>query len=220
MVLGPVRGCPAATPLAPGAESRGGRVVLGLAGPVVFALRELVANGLPGLTWGLIAAATVRSWRDERRSGRARGQVWTEEAAVVDAVVVALLLAAGVGLLRPFDIVRWAPFWIASVALLSWWLTGRFGPWHNYATRAASASDRARPARSAQEKADRRARFHPLPYSRPHDSRGTRLTRPHGIVDSVLFIPSGSPFRFRDGRAAVGGVPHPVVQPDQRSPRP
>ena len=113
----------------------------GWRGPVVFALRELVANGLPGLTWGLIAAATVRSWRDERRSGRARGQVWTEEAAVVDAVVVALLLAAGVGLLRPFDIVRWAPFWIASVALLSWWLTGRFGPWHNYATRAASASD-------------------------------------------------------------------------------
>jgi hypothetical protein len=118
-----------------------GDVSWGWGRPVVFALRELVANGLHGLTWGLIAAATVRTWRDDRRCARARNRLWTERAAVADAVAVALLAAAGVGLLRPIDIARWTPFWIVTIALLSWWLTGRIGPWSDRATLDASTAE-------------------------------------------------------------------------------
>jgi hypothetical protein len=91
-----------------------------------------------GLTWGLIAAATLQAWRDDGCSGRARGWVWTERAVVVDAVVAALLAAAGVILLRPIDIVRWGPFWIMTIALLSWWITGRFGPGRDHTAAGAS----------------------------------------------------------------------------------
>jgi hypothetical protein len=86
----------------------------------------------------LIAAATLRAWGDDGRSARAQGWVWTERAAVVDAVVAALLAAAGFIMLRPIDIVRWAPFWIVTIAVLSWWITERFGPWRGHAASGAS----------------------------------------------------------------------------------
>jgi hypothetical protein len=98
--------------------------------PVVFAVRDMVANGPTALTWGLAAAATVRAWRADLR-GRARARVWTELAAFADAVVVALLLTV-VRLQGPGDPIWWVS-WVVSVGLISWWITGRLGvgrnPW-------------------------------------------------------------------------------------------
>jgi hypothetical protein len=95
--------------------------------PVVLALRDLVANAPIGLTCGLPAAATVRGWRDDRRRGRARGWIWTEWAAIVDAVLVALATGAWAAVLGPPDLFQRSPFWILSVGLLSWWISGLFG---------------------------------------------------------------------------------------------
>jgi len=92
--------------------------------PVVFAVRDMVANGPTALTWGLAAAATVRAWRADVR-GRVRARVWTELAAFADAVVVALLFTV----LRPQapgDLIWWVS-WVVSVGLISWWITGRLG---------------------------------------------------------------------------------------------
>jgi hypothetical protein len=95
----------------------------GWRGPVVFALRELVANVLVGLSWGVPAAASARAWWGGRR-GRAQGWVWTDRAAFVNAVAVALLMAIWGGMLSPIDVVRRAPFWIVSVGMISWWIAG------------------------------------------------------------------------------------------------
>jgi hypothetical protein len=95
----------------------------------VFALRELVANGLVGLTWGLPAAATVRARRYDSRRNRSRGWIWTEWAAVVGAVVAALLTVADDFMMGRSDVVWLAPFWIASVGFASWWITGALGVW-------------------------------------------------------------------------------------------
>jgi hypothetical protein len=90
--------------------------------PVVFAVREIVANGPTALTWGLVAAATVRGWRT-------RAWVWTEAAAFADAVVVALLLTVAC-LQRPDNLIWWVS-WVVGVGLLSWWITGSLGVGRN-----------------------------------------------------------------------------------------
>jgi hypothetical protein len=92
--------------------------------PVVFSLREVVANGPTGLTWGLPAAALVRTWLDDRRRGRSRAWVWTEPASCADAVVAFLLLTT-VGPV-PIDLFSWVSL-VVSVGLASWWLTGHLG---------------------------------------------------------------------------------------------
>jgi hypothetical protein len=97
----------------------------GWRGPVVLALREIVANGPVGLTWCLPAAAAVRGWRNDRRRGRARTWVWTERAAFAAAVVAAFLLLAAVGTQGPVDIVQRVT-WVLGVGLSSWWIIGRF----------------------------------------------------------------------------------------------
>jgi hypothetical protein len=91
--------------------------------PAVLALRELVANFLMGLTWGLLFAMTVRDWRDSRR-GLGRAWVWTERPAFVDAVVVALVMLAAGGLFGNLAFDLRAP-WMVIVGLASWWITGR-----------------------------------------------------------------------------------------------
>lgn len=96
----------------------------GWRGPVVFALREVVADGPMGLTWGLPAAVALRRWRDDRRRGRARVWVWTEWAALADAAVAFLLLTV-VGTVR-LDLFEWVSL-VVSVGLASWWLTGDLG---------------------------------------------------------------------------------------------
>jgi hypothetical protein len=98
--------------------------------PAILALRELVANGLMGLTWGLPAAAAVRAWRDDRRRGLARAWIWTELAAFVDGIAVALLMLTLGSLLGPTDLVMRVP-WIVGVGLVSWWITGRVGFWRD-----------------------------------------------------------------------------------------
>ena len=97
----------------------------GWRGPVVLALRELVANSLMGLTWCLLFAITLRAWLDDHRYGTARSWIWTERAAFVNAVVVALLMLPMGGLLGPIDYVRRLP-WMVIVGLVSWWFTGCF----------------------------------------------------------------------------------------------
>ncbi len=104
---------------------RGDPASWGWRGQVVLALREVVANGPVGLTWGLPAAATVRAWRNDRRRGHARTWVWTERAAVAAAAVAAFLLLAGVGMQGPVDIVP-PVSWVVVAGLSSWWITSRF----------------------------------------------------------------------------------------------
>jgi hypothetical protein len=99
--------------------------------PVVFAVREMVANGPTALTWGLVAAATVRGWR-------ARAWVWTEAVAFADAVVVALLLTM-VRLQRPDNLIWWVS-WPVSVGLISWWITGSLGVGRNSSPAARSSA--------------------------------------------------------------------------------
>ena len=93
--------------------------------PVVFALRDVVANGPTALTWGIPAAAAARAWWEDRRRGRARARVWTERAAFACAVVAALMLAV-VGPHGPDDLV-WRVTWVIGVGLMSWWIIGRLG---------------------------------------------------------------------------------------------
>jgi len=100
----------------------------GWQGPVVFALRDVVANGPTNFTWGLPAAATVRAWLADRRRGRVRVRVWTELAALANIVVAALLLTV-VGLADmqgPAALVHTGTR-VVGVGLVSWWITGRFG---------------------------------------------------------------------------------------------
>jgi hypothetical protein len=97
----------------------------GWRGPVVLALREVVANGPTALTWGVPAAATMRAWWDDHRHGRARAWVWTERAAFADAVVAALLPTV-VGLQGPGDLVGRVSL-VVGVGLTSWWIAGRLG---------------------------------------------------------------------------------------------
>jgi hypothetical protein len=95
----------------------------------VFALREVVAHGPIGLTWGLPAAAAVRAWRDDRRRGRSPTWVWTEPAAFADAAV-AFLLYTMFGPPGPAVLFPWVSL-LVSVGLASWWITGpacRSGP--------------------------------------------------------------------------------------------
>jgi hypothetical protein len=98
----------------------------GWRGPAVHALREVVANGPTALTWGVPAAATVRTWWDDHRRGRAGAWVWTERAAFADAVVAALLLTV-VGLQGPADLVGRVSL-VVGVGLTSWWMAGRRRP--------------------------------------------------------------------------------------------
>ena len=47
----------------------------GWRGPLVFALRNIVANGLSVFTWGVLISAAVLAWRADRRAGSSR--VWS-----------------------------------------------------------------------------------------------------------------------------------------------
>ena len=96
----------------------------GWRGPVVFSLREVVANGPMALTWGLPAAVAVRAWRDDRRRGRSRAWVWTERAALADAAVAFLLHT--VVSPRAVDLIPRVSL-VVSVGLASWWIAGRLG---------------------------------------------------------------------------------------------
>ena len=100
----------------------------GWRGPVVDALHYVVANGPADLTWGVLAAATMRPWWALRHSGRAGAWVWTELAAFANALVAALLfvIAAVVALQGPAGVVGLV-LWVVSIVLLSWWIAGRLG---------------------------------------------------------------------------------------------
>jgi hypothetical protein len=108
----------------------------GWRGAVVFALREVVANGPMGLTWGLPAAVAVRTWSTNRRRGRTRAWVWTEPAAFATAAV-AFGLYAMFGPRWPGDLVPWVSM-VVSVGLASWWIAGCLGAGPESAPRAAS----------------------------------------------------------------------------------
>ena len=109
--------------LVPGPE--GHPSTWGWRGPVADVLHHVVANGPTALTWGVLAAATVRTWWADRRRGRAGAWVWTELAAFADALVAALLLAivAPQGAAGLVGLVSWS----VSIGLVSWWITGRLG---------------------------------------------------------------------------------------------
>ena len=92
--------------------------------PVVLALRELVANGPVALTWGFLAAAAVRTWRTERQ-GRSQGWAWTDQAAVADAIVAALLVFLMGAVQNPVYLLVWLVPWVIITGLASWWITGR-----------------------------------------------------------------------------------------------
>jgi hypothetical protein len=98
--------------------------------PVVFALRDVVANGPIALTWGLPAAAMVRTWRADRRRMPARRRAWTEPAALAVALMAALLLSVlaftAVGPQASFEVLRRLTF-VGLVGLVSWWASGRLG---------------------------------------------------------------------------------------------
>jgi hypothetical protein len=100
----------------------------GWRGPVVDALHYIVANGPTGLTWGVLAVATVRTWWADRRRGRAGAWVSTEQAAFTDALIAALLLAIlAIGALQgPAGLVGLVS-WLVGIGLVSWWITGRLG---------------------------------------------------------------------------------------------
>ena len=91
--------------------------------PVVVTLREVVANGLPALTWGILAAVTVRAWWAGRRGPGTR--VWTETAAFADAVLAALLFTV-MGALETGD-AGWRVTWMVGLGVLSWWIAGWLG---------------------------------------------------------------------------------------------
>jgi hypothetical protein len=97
----------------------------GWRGPIVFSLREVVANLPMGLTWGVPAAVSVRSWWNNRRRGRTQAWVWTEPAAFASAAV-AFVLYALFGPRWPGDFVPWVSM-VLSVGLASWWIAGRLG---------------------------------------------------------------------------------------------
>ena len=88
-------------------------------GTIVILLQQIVANAPMSLTWGLLAAATLRSWRP-------RSWVWTEWAAAIDALLGALLLLAIVSPQDRGDLTSLVS-WFVIVGLASWWITGRVG---------------------------------------------------------------------------------------------
>jgi WD40 repeat protein len=49
------------------------------------------------------------------------------------------------------------------------------------------------------------------PINEPKPQSGCQLTRPSRIVDSIVFVPPGGPFRFVYRCAAIRGKPHPIV---------
>ena len=104
---------------------RGGPLSWGWRAPVVFALRDVVANAPTAFTWGLPAAVTLRTWCADRHRVPERARVWTELAAFAVALVAALLLTV-VGPQAAFDILRRLSF-VAFVGLVSWWIAGRLG---------------------------------------------------------------------------------------------
>ena len=108
----------------------------GWRGPVVFSLREVVANVPMGLTWGLPAAVAVRTWLNNRRRGRTQAWLWTEPAAFATAAV-AFVLYAMFGPRWPGDLVPWVSM-VVSVGLASWWIAGRLGAGREAAPPAAS----------------------------------------------------------------------------------
>ena len=108
----------------------------GWRGPVVFSLREVVANVPMGLTWGLPATVAVRTWWNNRRRGRTQAWVWTEPAAFATAAV-AFVLYAMFGPRWPGDLVPWVSM-VVSVGLASWWIAGRLGAGREAAPPAAS----------------------------------------------------------------------------------
>jgi hypothetical protein len=106
---------------------QGHRSSWGWRGQVADALRDVVANGPIFLTWGVMAAATIRTWLADRRGGRARAWVWTEPAACAGAVVAAFLftIVAGQGPAGLIGLVSWL-----VGGLVSWWITGHDGVGH------------------------------------------------------------------------------------------
>jgi hypothetical protein len=106
----------------------------GWRGPVVFSLREAVANFPMGLTWGLPAAVAVRSWWNNRRRGCPQAWVWTEPAAFA-AAAVAFVLYAMFSPRWPDDLVPWVSM-VLTVGLASWWIGGRLGAGREGASRA------------------------------------------------------------------------------------
>ena len=127
LVLGAVRGCPAGTAVAGGAESSREPVVVGLARPGgARAARgrggrgSSVTSSVPG------SAAAGRAWQPDSRRGRARELGLDPRAALIDAVLAALLTAVWRGWMGPIEVIEVAPVWVASVAAASSWSTGRF----------------------------------------------------------------------------------------------
>ena len=100
----------------------------GWRGTAVDVLHGIVANAPTAFTWGILAAATVRTWWGDRHGGRAGAWVWTELAAFADAVVAFLLLtiAASQGPAGLMGLVSW----LVSIGLVSWWISGRLGIGH------------------------------------------------------------------------------------------
>ena len=100
----------------------------GWRGPLVFALRNIVANGLSVFTWGVLISAAVLAWRADRRAGSSRVWVWTELAAFQTAAVMALLFTAATVFDFDWAEPEQAPLRLAGLAaigLASWWLTAR-----------------------------------------------------------------------------------------------
>ena len=97
----------------------------GWRGPLVDALRGMVADAPTSLPWALLAAAAVRSWRADRRA-QTRPRVWTEPAAVAASAVAALLLLAFLAAGEPVPFAARLAWW-AAVGLASWRVTGRLG---------------------------------------------------------------------------------------------
>jgi hypothetical protein len=96
--------------------------------PVVLALRTMVADAPIAFTAALPAAATVRAWWDRRRGparARSRSWVWTEPAAIADAVLAPLPLML-VSLQRPVDLLTQITL-LVGVGITSWWIAGRLG---------------------------------------------------------------------------------------------
>lgn len=100
----------------------------GWRGPAVDALHAVVANTPTAFTWGILAAATVRTWWGDRHGGRSGGWVWTELAAFADAVVAFLMLTIATPQ-GPAGLVGLVS-WLGSIGLVSWWVSGRLGIGH------------------------------------------------------------------------------------------
>ena len=88
-------------------------------GSIASFLQQMVANAPMSLTWGLVAAATLRSWRPH-------SWIWTEWAAAIDGLLVALLLLAPISPQDRGELISLVS-WLVIVGLASWCITGRLG---------------------------------------------------------------------------------------------